>query len=368
MIFWSLVVAYAISQIVAVFNRSNTQINLKREFVDLLQDSETHNIGEKSVRIAVMAYESNTIGNGNLLANESLFELEIRESLTIFDNSTGIYTSENRILETQVCNETDISYQHRDSDRTTGLLFWPVDKDYKLRGNRNANNSLAMEIVVKKCSNKSYCLTDEEIDNYLNNNDIIFTLVLQLYYVDSNDYDSPLKPYIENELDWRLVPDVHKKIKILLSYNKFSDNKNVFGIGSSSTDDFYSFEKILYDQENDNSTNNLMTIPFTLTNSIITTERQVYTILEVISAIGGFIELIYFSFFYSVSLFTSKQIMSYFLSKLYLIDNSNQHKKKLNRRIHSLNESSFRYPSSARNNDRWAVSESDINLSHNNSK
>ena len=67
--------------------------------------------------------------------------------------------------------------------------------------------------------------------------------------------------------------------------------------------------------------------------------RQIYTLLDVIADIGGFMELVKFVLYYSVSVFSVKNFMSYIMKQMYYKDKQIVKKKIEWNRVHNISSS-----------------------------
>ena len=165
-------------------------------------------------------------------------------------------------------------------------------------------------------------MSDSQINDVINSNNLRFYLGFQTYYADLNDYDSPLKPYVDTHLDWYLSPGLQKSMDLNVQHNKFIDNNNAIGVGDEKEYEFYSVNNIRDDYKLEDDTHQLLNIIVRMDFEKIHYSRQIYTFLDIIADIGGFMELIKFLFYYSVSVFSVKHFMSSIMKQMYYKEKS----------------------------------------------
>ena len=150
--------------------------------------------------------------------------------------------------------------------------------------------------------------------------------------MDATDYETPLKPYIDTNLDWYLSPGLQKSMHLNVQQNKFVDNNNVIGVGDGREYQFYSVNNIRDDYKIEDDTHQLLNIIVKLDDRIINYSRNAYSFLDVIADVGGYMELVKLGFYYFVSTFSAKQFMSFINKQMYFVtETSSQHKKLTNK-------------------------------------
>lgn len=195
-----------------------------------------------------------------------------------------------------------------------------TDPNQVLSGSLTSLDYNTLTFVVQRCSTRPDCKSDEEIDALLNSDDFYFILGFQTYYIDSNDYDAPIKPILNADTMIKVTPGMRKNNRVYVSRNTFLDNPNVFGYGDTQEYTYYNLATLLTDYEFEKSTERiLMATQVVLDDKEVVRERNVYTLFDMIANIGGFFELIFRGSFLIVAVFSNKSYLSYLFYKLYKV-------------------------------------------------
>ena len=124
-----------------------------------------------------------------------------------------------------------------------------------------------------------------------------------------------------------------------VQHNKFIDNNNAIGVGDEKEYEFYSVNNVRDDYKLEDDTHQLLNIIVRMDSEKIHYSRQIYTFLDIIADIGGFMELIKFLFYYSVSVFSVKHFMSSIMKQMYYKEKSFVKKKIDWNRVHNISSS-----------------------------
>ena len=260
-----------------------------------------------------------------MLTNQSLFDFSVEEYTFVFDSNINDFNVTTKNFEYEHCTRQDFDFpEYVLEDLNAELSLCLIDDDYRIKGSLVSDTSHYLNITVSKCKDKSHCLSESQIDDVINSNDLKFYLGFQTYYVDSNDYDNPLKPYFDTNLDWYLSPGLQKSMNLNVQFNTFTDNNNIIGFGNEREYEFYSAKSVRDDYKIEDNTHQLLNIILRMDAETIKFARNTYTLLDVIADIGGFIELVNFAFYYVVSIFSIKRFMSFIYRQMYFKDQSNE--------------------------------------------
>ena len=178
------------------------------------------------------------------------------------------------------------------------------------------------------------------MDEVIKANNLKFHFGYQTYYMDSNDYNTPLKPYFDVNLDWGLAPGLQKTMHITIQDNKFTDNNNIMGADTENEYEFYSIKSIRDDYSLEDDTHQLINIIIQLDNGKINIERSTYTILDVVADVGGYMELVRFLFYYFVSTFSTRKFLSFIYKRMYFTNKTTAIKNRCKKVSHLSDSSS----------------------------
>lgn len=70
-----------------------------------------------------------------------------------------------------------------------------ANDDWEIQGNSVADIFSVLMITFSKCTGKSYCQNEQVIDNALDGDRLELTMIDS--YFDFNDYESPVKRYLD---------------------------------------------------------------------------------------------------------------------------------------------------------------------------
>ena len=214
----------------------------------------------------------------------------------------------------------------------------------RFKGEFISSSSSYLNITVSKCRNRSNCLSDSQINDFINSNSLSVYTGLQTYYFDSDDYDNPLQTYFDNDLNWYISPGLQKTINVNFQYNKLTDMSNTLSFGQTHEYEYYTTTNIRGDYKIEDDTHQLINIIFKLDTEIIHQTRTTSTFSDVIAEVGGFTEIIRFLFYHSVSKFSINLFMSFIYKQMHFKNKGVKYSKIDLKKVHnsSNNPSSLR--------------------------
>lgn len=161
-------------------------------------------------------------------------------------------------MELKVCNESDFTEhelkQINANISTFKCLSLPENEDLELKYQKDPYTTNYLRIAIAKCSPDSYfnninCLSEEEINNYIENNVIIFDFLVPADYTDHKSTDNPILrsykkhfKYVPKGLSYSTV-----KLKkmfytsddgLLFTKNKYYEGVNIYEIQDTSQEHY----------------------------------------------------------------------------------------------------------------------------------
>ena len=85
-----------------------------------------------------------------------------------------------------------------------GSLIWPQNKNFKVSGNYFSDSTSTFSIKFYRCVGPSICHSSSDIDNKIKDTQI--SILVYDWYVNFNDYENPIKPYVDDVYSYQLAP------------------------------------------------------------------------------------------------------------------------------------------------------------------
>ena len=291
----------------------------------------------KGVKLGFTVGGLNSFAQLNLLTNQSLFDFSIEEYTLVYNEDSRQNDITVRELQYETCTLESFDYPREILEAyNTEIFLCLIDEDYKIKGGLIARNSNYLNITVSRCKDKSYCLSDSQINDFINSNNLSLFAGLQSYYFDSDNYDDPLQSYFDNDLNWYISPGLQKTININFQHNKLTDISNSFSFGHEHEYEYYTANNIRDDYKIEDDTHQLINIIFRLDTEIIHQTRTTSTLSDVIAEIGGFSEIIKLMFYYSVSKFSMNLFMSYIFKQMFFKNAAIKYSANDSNRVHNI--------------------------------
>ncbi|CAI2373460.1 unnamed protein product [Moneuplotes crassus] len=168
-------------------------------------------------------------------------------------------------------------------------MYCPNYTDFQIQGNINSNSYKYFELNIKRCNNVTsgvVCNTDEEINNIIQNTDLNIFQVNT--YFDFDDYEQPIKTYLDDRFFFTLIPGFTKTnlIKIQKNEAEIQDDYLAYLPGGTNKE-FITLER--FDQRlsiEGAVFPNIISVKFIKDSHSKSYERGVFTLLEVIGSVG----------------------------------------------------------------------------------
>ena len=173
----------------------------------------------------------------------------------------------------------------------------PTSTNFKLRGNVYAQTHEYVQLNIYKWNNATKpanvtCQSDSDIDNSIS--DVSLDIALANSYFDFDDYDSPIKTYLDDRYKFPLTPDFRKSVTVYVKDNEVELKDNIFQYSPDGDEKkFVSVERVDQSFSNYNVNNSLlMSVTFIKDYNYDAYERKVFTLLEVFGNLGGLFEVL----------------------------------------------------------------------------
>ena len=202
-------------------------------------------------------------------------------------------------------NSTEKKYYHFEDKK----FFWP----YLENGISQINNAY-LTTIIQKCTNSSSfsniigeCYPQKEIDEYLTKYTSIYLFFTDIR-VDPTNYKYPIQKYINT-----IITGIkHNFIENYIHYSPLkirTKDGNIFGTTKDINSFYFDFNR---EDSNDNNNNDLTIAKFNhlMENNIHIYERIYKNAFDLISEIGGVIQIIFYIFFW-INFIYNKYIVAY---------------------------------------------------------
>ena len=154
---------------------------------------------------------------------------------------------------------------------------------------------------------------------YINSNGFII-LVSQSYF-DFDDYEDPIKHYIDTKIYFKLVPGFTKQVEIYVQQNHAEQSDSIFQFQPSTTESsFINVETYVPNLYLENKDEIIFRSYFIKDSKSITYQRSVLTFLDWWGFIGGVNEVLHLAGMLIVSFVSGKTFMLSILSALYQVN------------------------------------------------
>ena len=144
-----------------------------------------------------------------------------------------------------------------------------------------------ISIVLKRWQGSGWKST-ADIDNAINK--VVFSIMILNSYMDFNDYENPVKSYIDDRITSNLEPGHVKYVKMYAKLNKANLDDDYLELKSSEEREFFNVERVQNESTIDNE--NIFNLSIFMDPNRDFYQRTVFTILDLFGTIGGIFGLL----------------------------------------------------------------------------
>lgn len=185
-----------------------------------------------------------------------------------------------------------------------------------------------MDISVERCSGDN-CYDVDTMESSLKQ--LRMTVLYANSYVDFNDYNTPVKTFLDDSHSYKIVPGYFKFSRTYFVYNQANFQDSLVDATFSNYQSFYSIEMSsddFYLEEQTESGLGLANVALYMGDTEKLYERSVFNILELSGQLGGLYEAFDFIGGVSVKIFASKLLMMSLINNLYHVKSDQNSSKK----------------------------------------
>ena len=171
---------------------------------------------------------------------------------------------------------------------TLSNAYCPKNKDYKIAGNYMSNNFQFISVRLVKCS--TGCQPDAVIENVINN--AFLSIVIENSYLDFDDYDTPLKRFLDDRHSYRGLSTHKKRVKLYARENSAELSDDLIQLTGPKELEFLNLESAEVDMLPLGSPLEYFEVVLFLDpiKSIYT--RTVFSFLDMFGLLGGVFEIL----------------------------------------------------------------------------
>ena len=184
--------------------------------------------------------------------------------------------------------------------------IWPVSLNYTLQGNEYSATYSYIEITVNRCNGLKW-RTQNEINNAIADNKL--ELVIVNTYFDNEDFNTPVKTYLDNRMVLKYWPGYAKFTTLYAQQRTSSRIDSYFDfLDNGSSDNFVGVDQITqdFDTQSTNNNNAYFKIYVRLDPKQILYSRQVYSFLAFTGDLGGVFQILIIVGGFIVGMFAEK--------------------------------------------------------------
>ena len=210
-----------------LITRSNPTVSTATHQKDIKSSSEDLDLNKFNFAFTYTA-------NGtDYTLDKSVVDVRVLHYVQTWANTTTSNTVRtNKILEYDKWNGAFDAINKNDASRIgINNYYWVKNiSNYGISGTFYSPTFKYINLQVIRCRNKTTWRSDAEIDSIIKNGRFSVSKVNS--FVNLNDYNQPIRYFIDDGLYWDLVPDIHKWTDVYLRENTASFQDDYFQIRS----------------------------------------------------------------------------------------------------------------------------------------
>ena len=195
---------------------------------------------------------------------------------------------------------------------------WIDQDDFLLGGSDISDEYNYISIQLSKWTNQSYCQNQTEIDSKISELTVHFGITS--YFFDIEDYEDPLKIFIDDDIYLFAEPDYKKEYFVRIKQDQAIDDLDILSFSSIKEYIYYSIGSSRYDFRRIHADNIFADLNIELDSKYTKTERKVYKFEELFGDIGGTIGILTLIGSLFVGVFSEKLYISDTICDIYYVN------------------------------------------------
>lgn len=312
------ILLYAALRLRVMIEKTGTSTAFNRVIQDLSSDTEGVSLGDSSFYVAL--YTDNS--GQNLLSDSSYLTVEGSYIYADSSGGPGNSVTNTTTMSFSTCQNTSFSYSNEEelTKRNINSSFLcPDSLSYDIIGNQYSDISSYIKIKVKRCTGTD-CQSSTAIDTAISGKSLGITLVNT--YFDFDDYDEPVKTYLDDKSTFKFVSG-YTKFVTLYAQQRSAEYKDSYidVLSDPEEQEFVGVETITQDFDlESNNQDTLFEIYIRLDENQQDYSREVYSFLDVTGDLGGVFEILCIAAGFIVAYFSNPRFYYSILSNIYQVD------------------------------------------------
>jgi len=182
---------------------------------------------------------------------------------------------------------------------------------------------LTIDTFTSSCSNaignkRKDCKSEEDINAWLNEAQV--SMFFNNFYFDSDDYNTPVKNYIDDKIWWAVMPKIRKDADMFIRQNKLSLQDDYIQITGDTQKEFISVSGQRESMDDyDTEDGKFIRVYFRVDPVITGYERQIYSSGDLLAQVGGIYSFLFGIGAVLVFIFSERLYVASIARKLYQI-------------------------------------------------
>ncbi|CAI2384122.1 unnamed protein product [Moneuplotes crassus] len=338
------ILIYGSLQTTMMLRKGDTNISVKEFFIDRTNDYKIHTPFPK-IQLSFILEKDGV----DLIQQGGYVDVKVNqvEQVYLKNNITGIEQRDRTktAISYEKCGGNFNSNDNQTKDNLNIANYYCLtNNSFTVGGSYYSPQFNYFEIRMNKCqaSGSVTCKDAAEIDRALTAADIKIGITNS--YVDLNDYNDPIKYYIDDTFYWETFSNLRLKIDAELQKNEGSFQDSLFQLYEPDSKEFFQMTKgkeSLIPQDN---TEEFFTFYIRTDQVRKIIDRKVYSIGDLIGQIGGIFEILHLGGAIITFLVAEKLSTAAIASTLYFVDkndgtnnDTNKSGGKMSRKVHPKN-------------------------------
>ena len=295
-----------------MINRQNANNSKSTEVVNLNTQDEDYYLFDYGFSFGVLITDTDGVP---ITLDPSYFTLQIAEGTFVPYGSTS------------TANLTNLGYKIWDLNDLPGLskeylergvnsfMYCPVNKRFRVAGNYLSNNYKYVAVNLNKWVGANW-KSDTEIS--ILSNKIVISIVYMSSFMDFNNFNIPVKSYVDDRLSFYLQANYVKVVKMYAKLSKATLDDDYFKIQSPTKKEFFSIERVQNDGTNSNYY--IFSAVILMDPNRDLYQRTVFSILDLFGTIGGIFGLLTSAWGLIVGMVSVQIMFSSVFRRLYFIN------------------------------------------------
>ncbi|CAI2384266.1 unnamed protein product [Moneuplotes crassus] len=320
------ILLYSIQMISIMITNKNSSKNVNTTVQNILNDTEPINLTDTKFQFAIRATIDGIdfdMFNEPSYATAAITQFYVNQtSSNPFENLLGV-SNQTPISVSRCGNNFRYDNQQEIDYLKLSEFYCPDSRNFSVLGNILSETVSYFSFRITRCNNATSTVTCQSNTTI---NSILKKVQIRVYivntYFDFEDYDNPIKTYLDGRFLYDIMPGFSQNIGIRLQKNEaeIQDDYLAFAPGGDSKEFIGIDTAIERLATEENYDGDLLNVVFTKDSSSKSYERSVFTVLEAFGNIGGLLEIFTIVGGLIVSLFAERLFFYTIFSKMYQVE------------------------------------------------